>query len=281
MRKIHVTEPTQEWWKSWRNKCADATADLIKSFNDCKEVHIDQDLYKVHKHKFLMHLSGPFRRKCAYCERDLNSQHGDVEHFRPKKGSTDYDDQPIRRTSDGVVQEHPGYFWLVYDWTNLLPSCQICNVGNRGMSSGGKPGKRNRFPVEDETLRDWEHNAASKEQPLLINPAIEDPSGHLSFESSGVIASRSERGRKTIAIFGLNEYGMPEDRAARYKDIKRRVKSIIQSRLAGHLDEEEELEVDRIKAGYGEFTTFALLAIEEASNEAIQLMQQAVARLKE
>ena len=63
-----------------------------------------------------------YLHKCAYCERHCKAE---IEHYRPKAGISE----------DGT---HPGYYWLCYEWSNLLPSCHECNA------SGGK---MNQFPV--------------------------------------------------------------------------------------------------------------------------------------
>ena len=63
-----------------------------------------------------------YYNKCAYCE-DIDAK-PEVEHYRPKK-----------KVSED--SSHPGYYWLCYEWTNLLPSCHYCNT---------ESGKRNQFP---------------------------------------------------------------------------------------------------------------------------------------
>ena len=68
--------------------------------------------------------------KCAYCETDwLGGQTVRVDHYRPKK--------KIKPLQPGD-EKHWGYYWLGYEWTNLLPTCDGCN--NR---------KRNHFPLID------------------------------------------------------------------------------------------------------------------------------------
>ena len=53
--------------------------------------------------------------KCCYCESMFRStSHGDVEHFRPKQGV---------RQSRGNRLVYPGYYWLIYEWSNLYYSC--------------------------------------------------------------------------------------------------------------------------------------------------------------
>jgi hypothetical protein len=57
--------------------------------------------------------------KCAFCEaKPLHVSDGDVEHFRPKGGVRQADTDPLQQ---------PGYYWLAYDWANLMFSCERCN----------------------------------------------------------------------------------------------------------------------------------------------------------
>src|SRR5262249_341553 len=94
------------------------------------------------------HLFELFHDKCAYCEnKPLAGYPGDVEHYRPK-GKVDED------------ESHPGYYWLAYDETNLLPSCSLCNQPRRA--------KLTHFPVKGAHSRDARKLAA--EVPLLLNP---------------------------------------------------------------------------------------------------------------
>jgi uncharacterized protein (TIGR02646 family) len=79
-----------------------------------------------------------FLGKCAYCEvQFVLDQTGDVEHFRPKAGVVDEHDQRV---------DHPGYYWLAYEWSNLLPSCSKCNRLTK-TKDGRRVGKGERFPV--------------------------------------------------------------------------------------------------------------------------------------
>ena len=69
--------------------------------------------------------------KCAFCESKITHiAYGDVEHFRPKAG---YRQEP----KDPLVR--PGYYWLAYEWSNLLFCCQLCNQRFKG----------NHFPLAD------------------------------------------------------------------------------------------------------------------------------------
>ncbi|MGR8934038.1 MAG: hypothetical protein ACU837_06555 [Gammaproteobacteria bacterium] len=56
---------------------------------------------------------------CCFCESKITHiSFGDVEHFRPKAG--------YKQNGTEKLQT-PGYYWLVYDWENLLLSCERCN----------------------------------------------------------------------------------------------------------------------------------------------------------
>jgi uncharacterized protein (TIGR02646 family) len=144
-----------------------------------------------------MALEKLFYEKCAYCESELRNVEWDVEHFRPK-GS-------VAERSD-----HPGYYWLAYEWTNLCPACKYCNQLREDRphwdnpAAGGKGGKATKFPLADEDTRVMSHLAGNitDEQTLLLDPCVEDPEQHLLFDPKGNIYARngSQKGEKTIGI---------------------------------------------------------------------------------
>ena len=134
--------------------------------------------------------------KCAFCEcKVTHQQYGDVEHFRPKKGYKQKDGDPLER---------PGYYWLAYEWTNLLISCQICN----------QKFKKNLFPLRRPSRRAKCHkDDVSGEEPLLIDPSADDPAGHLTFHREFYRPKPSSRwGKITLDAFGLNEVARAEHR---------------------------------------------------------------------
>lgn len=134
--------------------------------------------------------------KCAFCEaRVPHVAHGDVEHFRPKAG---YKQSP----ADDLTR--PGYYWLAYDWHNLLFSCQICNQRH----------KSSLFPLVDNDARARVHtDDPNAEAPLFIDPAREDPAGYVGFRREYAIAiDRDGRGEATIAGLGLNRPELLEAR---------------------------------------------------------------------
>lgn len=127
--------------------------------------------------------------KCAYCETSLVGDFSPVEHYRPK---TQY------KEDDGSV--HLGYYWLAYDWTNLLCSCDKCNSAAR---------KGNLFPLRDPSKRDIQNKDISQEEPLIINPAEVDPKDHINFRKYIAVpidqnGNPSDKGKRTIDVFDLN-----------------------------------------------------------------------------
>lgn len=128
--------------------------------------------------------------KCAYCERYFNGDYGAVEHFRPKAGYQIVGDKNLYQ---------PGYYWLTYDWDNLLYSCSECNTSY----------KRNFFPLADEVQRDIAHENVDQEQPLFLNPAKDEIGDYLEFHRYLVVvkdtAPLKEKAEKTIELFHLND----------------------------------------------------------------------------
>ncbi len=126
--------------------------------------------------------------KCCFCEAYVSHvAHGDVEHFRPKGGFNN---------DMGAPLEKPGYYWLAYDYDNLLFACQICN----------EIYKKNLFPLKDETKRVRSHNDKAKlaeEEPMLVHPVLENPEEHVFFNIE-VPVGISDKGKKTIEILQLD-----------------------------------------------------------------------------
>ncbi|WCL81425.1 hypothetical protein PPO43_15725 [Saprospira sp. CCB-QB6] len=147
-----------------------------------------------------------YHNKCAYCESLLDGF--DIEHYRPKKEVTEN-------------TAHPGYYWLAYEWTNLLPACISCNQRQ----------KRNHFPVNNshKTTPSCNHLSEiiesdqklnelylSQEVPLLLHPEEQDfdPFDYFDFnlETAAIIVKKGlkktdleyKRADATIKIIGLD-----------------------------------------------------------------------------
>lgn len=168
-------------------------------------------------------LKEAFHWKCAYCETLVGKGAFEVEHYRPKGGVAGCD--------------HPGYWWLALDWTNLLPACPGCNKGllqhvvtaNMTLEQAKalhltKPvdlhGKATQFPVAGARLVAKSHDHAA-EGPLLIDPTRTDPEPKLQWrfdcelsvvEPAAGLAGVSAEGEATIACVALNRMDLVQSR---------------------------------------------------------------------
>lgn len=154
-------------------------------------------------------------RKCAYCESDFaHVMPKDIEHFRPKSEIT---------SADATLQ--PGYYWLAGEWENLLVSCADCNRARNhevpGQPKKVKLGKETQFPLADEQRRVRSQAALAAEDPvrLLLNPCVDEPADHLTFDENGLIHARpdangteSAMGRTSIAVYALQRKELVEKR---------------------------------------------------------------------
>ncbi|MCP4603043.1 MAG: AAA family ATPase, partial [Proteobacteria bacterium] len=139
-----------------------------------------------------------FHGKCAYCESSIGAtQAGDIDHFRPK-------------TSVVESPDHPGYWWLVNTWKNMLIACADCNRTRRqaGPTEIGKSGKGNRFPLVDESKRAFEPGNEHFEEPLLLDPTVDYPEMHFVYNEDGFVVSDTTQGNATISVIGLNRQAL-------------------------------------------------------------------------
>lgn len=149
-----------------------------------------------------------FGRKCMFCESLLaGTQSGDVEHYRPKGKVV-----VTVKTAKVAAEVIPGYFWLGAKWPNLLLSCSDCNRPRTQDDFDGNArviGKANFFPLVDETKRAKGTWRVRQEEPLLLNPCIDDPAEHLVFLEDGRVEARvidgvpSAKGTASIYYLGL------------------------------------------------------------------------------
>ncbi|CAN5569266.1 hypothetical protein BH09BAC4_BH09BAC4_04140 [soil metagenome] len=151
-----------------------------------------------------------YHGKCAYCETFTKAE---IEHYRPKKAVNESPD-------------HKGYYWLCYEWSNLIPSCHDCNT------SGGKA---NKFPIQgirviaplfdlNRVLAKNENLANEpllmSEEPFLLHPEIDDPNTFFDFaidvKQEGIelqgLDGADGRGEMTIRICNLNRQSLRLDR---------------------------------------------------------------------
>lgn len=125
-----------------RQKSEKATQQLMEYFQEGDHQSRPPFVATIWK-SYKQYLTELFSGKCAYCESPTQVvTHGDIEMFRPKSI----------------------YWWLAYEWDNLLFVCQICNqvykavqfpiAGNRATHPGGD---------------------LEAEYPLLLDPCRDEP----------------------------------------------------------------------------------------------------------
>jgi len=159
-----------------------------------------------------------YHNKCAYCEGLTNTAKftSRIDHYRPKNGIKG-------------VTNHKGYYWLGYEWTNLLPTCEKCNIK-----------KSNQFPLKDETTRITDNlknegfllnnefvlenftiSKLTKEQRLLLNPEIDEVEKHLYFLPNGEVRHLTDEGEITIKVCDLNRSSLIYERKKIVDDLIR------------------------------------------------------------
>lgn len=253
-----LTEEQQLEWQTINAEREEATKELIQKWETTGKIttkDFDSNFWSQLK-GFL--LDNVFNNKCAYCETHLGEsrQPGDADHYRPKGGvnfktkheknwktyskarTVDYHSEPEQELN------HPGYFWLAYDWKNLLPTCIECNRNQ---------GKKNQFPVftplhtlnlklnpdEAANLTGQYYKSTSgedvyypgvedlnvHEQPRLLHPYFgEDPADHLEFKPDGRVSPReingeeSEYGKASISAYNLWDKELRDAREKAQRD---------------------------------------------------------------
>jgi hypothetical protein len=243
------------WWTSWQKRAEQATEKIVDTFEHWLEFgqpagvpcqhKFNSDIWTELRDWYMKHI---FYKKCAYCERLISGYYGDAEHYRPKGAVTCSNGAgdlvraacklpDARRPGKFVTVSHPGYFWLAYDWRNLMPSCVYCNSGQ---------GKNDRFdakkhlvmvrlkPTVVNALAIHEQPRPSKrwpgyyyptptllnsmEEPALLCPlnavGTSNPRAHIRFGVRGIVAAldKSERGRASIDLLRLREEDLRQDR---------------------------------------------------------------------
>jgi 5-methylcytosine-specific restriction endonuclease McrA len=211
MIRVDTSGPVGDNMASWRTRAQKARDKAIRLWRETGKVpKPNPEIWKDLKEQFLNEL---FHWKCAYCEGKFPAHAAlDVEHYRPKG----------KVTEGGDDVEHPGYFWLAYEWHNLILACRNCNSGHSTTPENGDKvshlGKACEFPVEGERVRSpsdspeqW-LDELETERPLLLHPYFDDPEEHISFDSIGCSVGTTDRGNATIKACDLNRVALIDER---------------------------------------------------------------------
>lgn len=163
-------------WKAKVESC-------IEIIGKGEKYEFNESLYGKAREKLIAQYHG----KCAYCESNpIATSSPRVDHYRPKKI----------------------YYWLAYEWSNLVPACEKCNGA-----------KSDKFPIEGTAFQNpvFDVNYAvldilekyySDEKALLLNPEIDEVEKHISFDESGRPIGLTEKGITTIRELNLERLNL-------------------------------------------------------------------------
>lgn len=173
-----------------------------------------------------------YNYKCGYCETHESAGASlRVDHYRPKGRVVD-------------APNHNGYYWLAYEWSNLVLSCEKCNRK-----------KWDHFPLEDETNRILEpildvHGLPTSdccrtdkilllsERPSLVNPELDDPDKHLVFLPNGTVQAKTKNGTKSIDLYFLTRDELIANRKNMTDDVVEDLKKHLLKYLSHKISEE-------------------------------------------
>lgn len=192
--------------------------------------------------------------KCAYCEFKRAGAPFDIEHYRPKG-----------EVVEPCGSRRLGYWWLASTWANLLPSCQDCNRARYQQTEAGPYlfGKENKFPLRPGTTRATRPGEEVHEEPLLLDPSLDDPAEHIRFHVerddhggevslvSAVVRAdgvRDERGQATIDTVGLDRPSLVRQRTEAIARLRLALRSVEKEweryRSAESLERREAIKVE-------------------------------------
>jgi uncharacterized protein (TIGR02646 family) len=199
------------------------------------------------------HLQYTFHGKCAYCDaKFLHIGFGDVEHYRPKGAVTNEQGHKI----------HPGYYWLAYELSNYLPSCQKCN----------QKAKKNQFPISG-TRATQPGDPLDQEKPLLINPCDHDFDEHVRFrpstsqERAGWADPLDEVGDNSIKVYRLNRPWLYKVRLEEQARARLAYKQALANWLINDVDTGRQRIISECKSGVRQFSAAVVDEIEAFCTE--------------
>jgi 5-methylcytosine-specific restriction endonuclease McrA len=171
-----------------------------------------------------------YSNKCACCERSRGEEL-QVDHYRPKKA----------RQNKDTTYNHSGYYWLSYEWSNLMPLCSSCNQS-----------KSNYFPLKDEAKRviSPNHQFAyeskelyTHEEPLFVNPEIDlQPERHFKYLRNGEIEGRTDEGKVMVKLYKLNSKTKIRQRKIIIKSYIKKIRAALHE-YSKNTDNEREAEL--------------------------------------
>jgi len=154
--------------------------------------------------------------KCWYCETNELRSDNPIDHFRPKGKVAE-------------CNEHPGYWWLAFEWRNYRYACSYCNSRRVEVDTAG--GKQDHFPIF--TPPDWNKNPQENniERPKLLDPTDPDDYKLLAFNLNGLATPNcsdqtSEGYQKALESIGKYHLNHEPTKKAR-KAIRQRIHQLV------------------------------------------------------
>lgn len=170
---------------------------LIERLLKEKSKH-DFEKHRTYISRLSKNLKLLYNYKCGYCETRINpGSYMPMDHYRPKGKLKD-------------EESHTGYYWLWYEWTNLVPACTTCNSAKSTyFPIDTSEGERVTVPPMDNGCLDMEAcRVDSKihiaEEPLLLHPEVDRPEEHLIFLPNGEVKGISLKGKTSVGIYKLS-----------------------------------------------------------------------------
>ncbi|MBE8233538.1 MAG: hypothetical protein HAW67_07345 [Endozoicomonadaceae bacterium] len=161
------------------------------------------------------------KSKCWYCETNEVRSDNPIDHFRPKNRVAECCD-------------HPGYWWLAFDWKNYRYSCTYCNSRRVKIQTAG--GKQDHFPLF--TPPEWNKSKRDTniERPMLLDPTDIDDCCLITFNKNGEVTPVSsnkdsleyKKAEKSIELYHLNHEPTKRERKVIFQKIRELVTSINQ-----------------------------------------------------
>ena len=194
------------------------------AFKEVSSAGIDVRASKVNEYREIWSdlrqvLSDLSHRACWYCETRQDRSDKAVDHFRPKNHVAE-------------APEHPGYWWLAFEWQNYRYSCTFCNSRRKSVDRLTTGGKHDHFPLADEAARVYAPPGFGHEEPLLLDPTCVADTVLLYFKDDGTVSSRYTpeqnahhhlRADLSIRLYHLNH----EDTVEARRELARYIRQLV------------------------------------------------------
>lgn len=167
--------------------------------------------------------------KCWYCESLQDRSDKSTDHFRPKN-----------RVCEATV-DHPGYWWLAFDWRNYRYSCTYCNSKRRDIDGGTEGGKQDHFPIIPPPLH-AQSDTDPQDRAKLLDPTDDNDTKLLTFLPNGFPDTVKkdqlsiDRVNESIRLYHLNHSALVKKRKRLSNDISQHVKNANAASASGDED---------------------------------------------